>query len=99
MGSETEHVHKFNATILGNGKGRCSCGAWANWSRYEKRWGEPIQHAPTVKGLENRLARFKDPESKVFVDPERFVKAEPREKHEPAKDLVKVFGPVEDEKE
>jgi hypothetical protein len=54
------HVHKFNATLLRR-RGRCSCGAWAKWSTRERRWGDPVTHAPRAKGLETRLRKFHDP--------------------------------------
>ena len=56
-----EHVCKYNGTLV-SGKGRCRCGSWATWDRVLKTY-EPVTHPATIKGLETRLARIKDPET------------------------------------
>lgn len=65
-----EHVHKFNMTLI-RWHGRCSCGAWSRWSKFNNPpgYGPPFTHEPTIKGLETRLAKFKDPEVPVRVQP------------------------------
>lgn len=55
----SEHAHKFNGTLVKN-KGRCTCGAWATY--YQGAYTE-VTHPASIKGLESRLARLKDPES------------------------------------
>jgi len=100
--TEEEHVHKFNATLV-DGHGRCACGAWARRNRIEKCWGGPIQHVPSVKGLETRLRRLQDPnfEYPTYPKTSPAVVAE-KERDFTAgrhnRDLVSIYGDPSTEK-
>lgn len=63
----TEHVHKFNGTLL-RWRGRCACGVWSSWDRDAKTWGPPYQSERLMKGLETQLRRFQDPSVPIPTD-------------------------------
>ena len=60
----SEHVHKFNATIIStlhNGYVRCACGAWS--TRWRVRDGGPLLNVRLAKGLDTRVRRQREEEA------------------------------------